>query len=120
MKHLKFLIMAVLFTIAPTAIFAEDEIMQEEVFIEGIVNVVKGDDQEISAVMVKTANLDEDDKVINVVYKVMLDENGKKLGAELEGKNVEITCTVTDKGTEEKPDYWVTVKRYVVVEEPEN
>lgn len=72
----------------------------EKITVTGVVCVMKDDNDKITDVWVT----DDNDEY----YDIVLDEKGKKLGKEMEGKRAEV------KGTIERKDdtNWVTVQEY--------
>jgi hypothetical protein len=89
-------------------VFAEEEAGE---WVDGKVVVAKDKDGKVTAITVETVDFDADDKEVKVVYNVVLDENGNKL-AELNGKNVNVLCKLENKGTKEKPNFVITVKKF--------
>ncbi len=85
---------------------------EEEFLIEGKVQTTLNADNAIASVTVVVTALDERDREIKVLYRVVLDANGLQLGRDLAKKMVEVTCTLRNRGTPEQPEYWITVKSY--------
>lgn|GEM_PF-4799422 len=79
----------------------------ERVLINGVVSTIKDSSGAITAV---TLNLKVEGEGI---FNIILDEQGKKLGAEMEGKWVEVIGEIFMRGTEK----WLEVKSYSKVEE---
>ncbi len=97
---------AVLGLFAASAVLGEDAPAEpQKVTVTGVVSVTRSDDGDITAVMVTTKE---------AAYMVTLDENGKELGTEMEGKEVEATGVVTEKDDMK----WITVESYKEVEKP--
>lgn len=71
----------------------------KKVTLKGEVSVTRDDDKNI---IEATLTADGND------YCITLDEKGKKLAAEMDGKQVEVTGTVTEKDDEK----WLTVESY--------
>lgn len=122
MKYLKFVVVAIFAVVAlPVVAIAEEAakaVAVEEVFVEGKVGVVKNAEGAVTGVTLTTVALDDAGKEVKTVHKVTLDENGKKLAAEMDGKLVEVICVVAVKEVEGKTENWVTVKRFTVIEAP--
>ena len=76
----------------------------EKVTLTGEVNVTRDDDDNIVAATLTVGETD---------YKITLDEKGKKLAGEMDGKKVEVTGTVTEKDDEK----CLTVESYKEVPE---
>jgi hypothetical protein len=85
--------------------FAEEKAPVESVKVQGLVGVTKDANGDITTVTLITKD--------GVVYNVMLDENGKKLGEEMADEQVEAEGTVSKIGDKE----WITVQSYKAVEE---
>ena len=77
----------------------------DPVKLVGTVSITEDEDWNITAVTLTTPD--------NTAYKVVLDENGKKLGSEAEGDKVELTATVADKDGLK----WITVSDFKVIPE---
>lgn len=73
--------------------------------VVGTVSVTEDDDWNITSV-----KLTVDEKT---AYQVVLDENGRKLGTEMDGLKVEVEGTVVDKNGAK----WLTVAGYKEIEE---
>src|SRR6267143_930282 len=79
--------------------------LADEKTVNGMLSVSKNDDGKITAVAVRT----EDGKK----YSISLDDNGKKLAADLAGKKVTVTGDV-----KEKDDVlWITVSEFKKAED---
>ena len=89
--------MALAVAVLTTQMSAANE-KEKKVTITGTVSVVNGKEALVSV----TVTTDE-----GAMYKVVLDENGKKL-AKLDGKNVKVVGTVEKKG-DKNPESWITV-----------
>ncbi len=77
----------------------------KKVTLVGEVSVTRDDDDNITEATLTVGETD---------YNITLDAKGKKLAAEMDGKKVEVTGTVTEKDDEK----WLTVESYKeVVEE---
>jgi hypothetical protein len=79
----------------------------ERVLINGVVSTIKDSSGAITA---GTLNLKVEGEGI---FNIVLDEQGKKLGAEMEGKWVEVIGEISMRGAEK----WLEVKSYSKVEE---
>ncbi len=71
----------------------------KKVTLKGEVSVTRDDDDNIIEATLTADGTD---------YCITLDKNGKKLAAEMDGKMVEVTGTVTEKDGEK----WLTVESY--------
>jgi DNA/RNA endonuclease YhcR with UshA esterase domain len=99
------LVAAVLSLITASAVLAADAPAEpKKVTVMGKVTVIKDDAGVVTAVMVTAKD---------AAYSVTMDDNGKKL-AEMAGKEVEVTGTVTEKDGMK----WITVESFKEVVKP--
>lgn len=94
---LSFVFMGWVLMVSPVFLFAG-----ERTLIDGIVNTVKDNRGDVTAVHLNLSIQGE--KVVHVV----LDETGKKLGMEMDGKWVEVIGDVCD----QDGGMWIEVKSY--------
>ena len=79
------------------------------IWVQGTVTVQKDKDT-VKAITIKALDWDENDKEVTVLYHVVLDKTGLTLVAKADGE-VEAFGVVVNKGTPEKPDFWITVSK---------
>lgn len=85
----------------------------------GKVVVQKDDKGAVKEAALEVDDIDDEGKDIKVSYKVTLDEVGQKMAKEMVGKKVDVTCKISKKGDEKKPELWIKVTEYTEVKDNE-
>ncbi len=113
MMQLRWLLLIAVCLFSVCSVHAEDAAEEANTeWIDGKLEVVKGAEGKIESAMVVYEETNENDQAVKVKYNVVLDKVGTEMAEKLAGKDVEVTAVVANKGTEEKPEYWMTVKSY--------
>lgn len=100
MKKTASLLTLVLAFIAMNSLFHVSPALADEKTISGTVSITKDDDGKVTSVAVSTED--------GTKYAVDMDDNGRKLGTDLDGKKVTLKGDVKEKDNK----LWVTVMEF--------